>query len=121
MLVHVLRQPFRLPPVIMQTDRFLLFHLVRTVEQSRIHMSRSVPQLVLHLAPTDVLCCWVQTRSLDLVLLALALSADVLCFAQVFFLADQAFVFFVVLVACRFLEFGHVLALFVDAFVGCAK
>lgn len=60
MLVHVLRQTFRLPPVIMQTYRLFLFHLIRTVEQSRIHMSRSVPQLVLHLATTDVLRCWVQ-------------------------------------------------------------
>ncbi len=57
MLVHVLRQTFRLSPVIMQTDRFLLFHLVRTVEHPRVHMSRSVAQLVLHLAAADVLCC----------------------------------------------------------------
>jgi hypothetical protein len=39
MLVHVLRQTFRLSPVIMQTDRFLLFHLVRAVEHPRVHMS----------------------------------------------------------------------------------
>lgn len=56
MLVHVLCQPFRLPPVIMQAYRLLLLYLIRTVKHPRVYVSRCVAQLILHLATRHVLC-----------------------------------------------------------------
>ena len=101
----------------MQTNRLLLFHLIRTIEHPRVHMGWGVPKLVLHLTTTHILRRGIYARALDFVLLTFALCADVLGLAHVFLFVDEALVLFAVLVAGGLLEFSHVVDFLVDALV----